>query len=95
MNYPPVTGMLAVTVTSANEEAAINVSLAVKELTKNCDSIVIGPSDAAVYKIKDIYYRKLYYKNNQNKKLTQIRAIIEEAFKEETFKECQVQFDFR
>lgn len=95
MNYPPVTGMLAVTVASANEEAAINVSLAVKELTKNCDSIVIGPSDAAVYKIKDIYYRKLYYKNNQNKKLTQIRAIIEEAFKEETFKECQVQFDFR
>ncbi len=95
MNYPPVTGMLSVTISSENEALAIDASLRVKELTKNCDSVVIGPSNAAIYKLKDVFYRKLYYKNNQNKKLTQIRDMIEKAFKDESYKECQVQFDFR
>ena len=95
MNYPPVTGMLSVTISSENEALAIDASLRVKELTKNCDSVVIGPSNAAIYKLKDVFYRKLYYKNNQNKKLTQIRDMIEKAFKDERYKECQVQFDFR
>ena len=95
MNYPPVTGMLSVTVASTDEEQAINASLYIKELTKDCKAMVIGPSNAAIYKLKDIFYRRLYYKCNQDKELTQIRTIIEKAMKKEEYKECQLQFDFR
>ncbi len=95
MNYPPVTGMLSVTIASADEDKAVNASLQIKELTKTCDSVVIGPSNAAIYKIKDVFYRRIYYKNNQYKKLTQIRDIIEKISTEDSFKECQIQFDFR
>ena len=95
MNYPPVTGMLSVTVSSPDEEQAINASLYIKEFTKDCKAMVIGPSNAAIYKLKDVFYRRLYYKSNQDKDLTQIRTMIEKAMKQEEYKECQVQFDFR
>lgn len=95
MNYPPVTGMLSVTIASPKEDSAIKASLHIKELTKACDCAVIGPSNATIYKLKDVFYRRIYYKNNQYKKLTQIRDIIEKSATEEAFKECQIQFDFR
>jgi primosomal protein N' (replication factor Y) len=95
MNYPPVTRMLCVTVASAKEDIAINASHDIKTLTDNGETVIIGPADAAIYKLKDQYYRKIYYKSNDYRKFTQIIDIIDRAVKEDSFSGCLIQYDIR
>jgi len=58
---------------------------------------IIGPADAAVYKINDIYNRVIYYKCRDYALLIQIKDIIENYLKcnVSCYKECHVVFDFR
>ena len=97
MNYPPVTGMMSVTVSSGDEEKAIEVSEKIKNKTLGFDVPVIGPANAAIYKIKDVYYRKLYYKNSDYKTLKIIREWLNFDMEnhENDYKGCTIQFDIR
>lgn len=95
MDYPPAMRMMSVTVSSENEEIAVAASNHIKDLTQNTISRIIGPANASIYRINDIYHRIIYYKDIENKHLTQIKDIIESALTEDVFKNCQVQFDFR
>ncbi len=95
MDYPPAMRMMSVTVSSSDEKRAVEASDYIKELTHINEVKVIGPANASIYRINDVFYRIIYYKAKENKHLTQIKDIIESALSGDIFKGCQVQFDFR
>ena len=95
MDYPPTMHMMSVTVSSESEETAVAASHHIKSITDTGNTRIIGPANASIYRINDVYYRIIYYKDKDNKHLTQIKDIIETALSENVFKGCQVQFDFR
>lgn len=100
MEYPPVCHMMSVKISSPNEGQAIALSLKLKEATLGADFLqmrIIGPSNASIYKIKDVFYRMIYYKHSDNESLIQMKDFIEQYVLEhpEEYKDCQIQFDFR
>ena len=99
MDYPPISHMMSIRVFSADENLAIELSGKIKELIGEGDGNlkVIGPANASIYRINDIFYRMLYCKHNDYEALTKIKDIIEQYMKqnEAEYKNCQIQFDFR
>lgn len=82
LKYPPVYNMMVVLLTSLAYE---DVSIASEELTKTIkNSIVddknvrvIGPSDATVTRIKDLYRRVIYVKTKDINQLENIRNLVD------------------
>lgn len=93
LDYPPVTNMLLIKLSSRYEkklEAAADL-IKLKE-----DGIkVFGPSNAALYKADDIYNKVIYVKSHDYEKLTQVKEYVEEFTKNlPEFKYVSIQFDF-
>ena len=98
MGYPPSNHMMAVRISCADADLATKLSDELYKLTSVDDKVnIIGPADAAVYKINDIYNRVIYYKCRDYALLIQIKDIIENYLKcnVSCYKECHVVFDFR
>lgn len=98
MGYPPSNHMMAVRISCADANLATKLSDELYKLTSVDDRVnIIGPADAAVYKINDIYNRVIYYKCKDYALLIQIKDIIENYLKRDVpcYKECHVVFDFR
>ncbi len=98
MGYPPSNHMMAVRISCADADLATKLSNELYKLTSVNDRVnIIGPADAAVYKINDIYNRVIYYKCRDYALLIQIKDIIENYLKCDMtcYKECRVVFDFR
>lgn len=98
MGYPPSNHMMAVRISCADADLATKLSDELYKLTSVDDRVnIIGPADAAVYKINDIYNRVIYYKCKDYALLIQIKDIIENYLKRDVpcYKECHVVFDFR
>lgn len=98
MGYPPSNHMMAVRISCADADLATKLSDELYKLTSVDDMVnIIGPADAAVYKINDIYNRVIYYKCKDYALLIQIKDIIENYLKCNVpcYKECHVVFDFR
>ena len=98
MGYPPSNHMMAVRISCADADLATKLSDELYKLTSVDDRVnIIGPADAAVYKINDIYNRVIYYKCKDYALLIQIKDIIENYLKcnVSCYKECHVVFDFR
>lgn len=98
MGYPPSNHMMAVRISCADANLATKLSNELYKLTSVDDKVnIIGPADAAVYKINDIYNRVIYYKCRDYALLIQIKDIIENYLKcnVSCYKECHVVFDFR
>ena len=98
MGYPPSNHMMAVRISCADADLATKLSDELYKLTSVDDMVnIIGPADAAVYKINDIYNRVIYYKCRDYALLIQIKDIIENYLKcnVSCYKECHVVFDFR
>lgn len=98
MGYPPSNHMMAVRISCADADLATKLSNELYKLTSVDDRVnIIGPADAAVYKINDIYNRVIYYKCRDYALLIQIKDIIENYLKcnVSCYKECHVVFDFR
>lgn len=98
MGYPPSNHMMAVRISCADADLATKLSDELYKLTSVDDRVnIIGPADAAVYKINDIYNRVIYYKCKDYALLIQIKDIIENYLKCDVpcYKECHVVFDFR
>ena len=97
MSYPPVSGMLAMLLQSADE------ALLEAEAEKIKTSIlemeipllrVTGPTPAVISKISDIYRRVIYLKHEDTSELYRVREMIDKAVKNETIhKEIRVDFD--
>lgn len=107
MDYPPVSNLMAVKVSSkyeknANDAAAWLLDFIKRQLEKDTDNTpenlprIIGPTRASVYKLNDIFSVLLYFKHKQYTVLTQIKDILEKYIKDngQDFKTISVQFDF-
>lgn len=99
--YPPVWNMLVILCTSAKEEAA---EACAKELAARIDAFwkketerlqVIGPADASIAKINDIYQKVIYLKTKEYDNLVRMKDQLEKEIKDNrSFKDTMVQFDF-
>lgn len=109
MNYPPAGHMLAVLVEGANEEQTEQYSerlaAALHDLTKemnhsskydiiNTAFSVIGPAEASIKKISDVYRRMIYVKSAEYNTLTMCKDRLEQYIETDAIKEIRVQLDF-
>lgn len=99
MGYPPVIQFMSCKIASMDEEKAVLLSEEIKKLTSafSDDTVIIGPGNAPVYKINDVFYRVIYYKNPSHDRLEEIKKSIDRYMDEheEFMKKCQIQYDFR
>ena len=99
MRYPPVWHMLVVLCASKEEAEAYACA---KELADTMEKVqadkklqMIGPADAAVAKVNDIYKKVLYFKHPDYGVLIQIKDKVEQLMEEkQEVRNVSVQFDF-
>ena len=97
LRYPPAAYMLVVLVASPKEEKANElVNRFAQLIMKQCEEIVlIGPSDAPVSKIKDIYRKLLYLKAVKEETLILAKDKMEDYFHNQVqTADILIQFDF-
>ncbi|MDW2796453.1 primosomal protein N' [Clostridium boliviensis] len=100
MKYPPASGLLTIQFSSRNEpvlgETAAAAGVFVTALGEPQDVQIIGPVEASVYKINDIYRKILYLKQENYDILIKIRDQMD-GFSEnhpELFEQVLIQYDF-
>ncbi len=103
MEYPPVYHMMAILMTSRDKSLLDEFAEWIKEgiegyLEENLDNEerlrLIGPADAGISKINDVY-RKVYYIKSENYgRLTHIKDFVENILYEEKYKNVTIQYDF-
>lgn len=88
MNYPPETGLLSIRFSGQEEElvakAAETIANKLTESGKYEGAVVIGPCNAGVYKVKDIYRKFIYIKHPSEAVLRKLRQEAAELLKQET-----------
>ncbi len=102
MRYPPCGHMLVMMTASADEMTAfLSMELLAKKVRQAQEKgklsglQLIGPADAAVAKVKDVYRRVLYFKHQEYGTLVQIKDVLEQFVnRHREFKNVSVQFDF-
>ena len=109
MNYPPVWNMLLVHVTSPDESECSSMAQQVYDIASQMISHtdenqslddrhliqLIGPADATIAKVNDIYRKVIYMKTSDYAALISIKDGIEQAVKADTaMKHANISFDF-
>lgn len=97
--YPPIRHMLAILFTSDRQELAIQASDQTAELLKGSNDTgcqIIGPADASIQKINDVYRRMLYVRHEHYDELIKVKDMIENFMeqKKKEFARCSIYFDF-
>ena len=98
--YPPVVSLMAIHLTSKDDKLLNDLATAIKELiSKSGVDIkslrIIGPADANISRINDVYRKVIYIKSREYEKLVKIKNYIETQFElMEERKKASVQFDF-
>lgn len=97
LQYPPVSNILGVLVFSENEESASKLAMIISEdIAEQYTSVtVLGPTDAPVAKVNDVYRKMVYGKCRDYSILCLVKDCIE-AFKEQDteYKDCGIDFEF-
>ena len=97
MRYPPIWHMLVILCASKDEKKAedgINRIFSLLKEKKDGVSL-IGPADATVAKINDIYRKVLYLKHADYAALVRVKDVVEEmTVTGELWKDVLVRFDF-
>ena len=103
MQYPPVAHMMAVLITSRERQAGKELGRQMTDLVKSerdkqsgDDPIlqVIGPTEAAVSKINDLYRHVFYVKHADYQTLVDIKDMLELFCEDKELKNLTVQYDF-
>ena len=99
--YPPVWNLLLIHIQSQNQYSN---DRAAEELFKCCEAYIkrldqkmqlVGPADAAVAKVNDIYRKVMYIKTREYDILVDIKDNIEKYVKDNpAYRNVSVQFDF-
>ena len=97
--YPPAGQLLAVLFTDTDkkrlDQVTDTLSQVIREKLKGKNVFVIGPCDAGIAKISDIYRKVLYMKSPEYALLIQAKEELEQAYaKQEGMKNTGVAFDF-
>lgn len=98
MLYPPVAHMMALLVLSADGLTgachARELADRVKKLFSDRKPAIIGPAEASVKKINDIYRFVFYIKHKEYQVLVEIKDALERFMEEMQWSPDSVQFDF-
>lgn len=99
MGYPPVEHMLAVLIVSRVQEDGEKLGekmaeLVRKEMEKVPGLRVIGPAEASIGKLSDLYRHTLYLRHGDYQVLVKAKDRLEHFCKEHEQREQTVQFDF-
>ncbi len=97
LHYPPVYELMCVCISSEKEMPLIELSdeLA-KKVREEMDVDVVGPAEAYIYRINNVYRRVIYIKSDVYNKLTEAAGILQKEFdtKTENAGDIDIQFDF-
>ena len=87
LSYPPVNNMVKINISSINEkllsERAGNIKALIQQYIQDNNTvkddkiIVLGPSNASIYKIKDIYTKQIYLRSSSFKALELIMDMLD------------------
>jgi len=99
LGYPPVEHMLVVLIVSREQEDGEKLGQKMAGLIKNeMEGIeglrVIGPAEASIGKLSDLYRHTLYLRHGDYQVLVEAKDRLERFCKEEEQREQTVQFDF-
>lgn len=96
MCYPPVWNLLLVAVTSPSEVQADACSATIGAWLRSqeMDLQVVGPAEAAIARVNDIYRRVIYIKSEDYEVLVHAKEGIEQLLAEQNWRQTGVQFDF-
>lgn len=96
MCYPPVWNLLLIAVTSPQEAEAEACSRRIGQwLQETWPQLrMIGPTEAAVAKMNDIYRRVIYLKSEDYESLVCAKNGLEELLSQGLWRQTSVQFDF-
>ena len=98
--YPPVVSLMAIHLTSKDDKLLNDLAVAIKELIGKAGVDIkllriIGPADANISRINDVYRKVIYIKSREYENLVKIKNYIETHFEiMEERKRSSVQFDF-
>ena len=90
LHYPPIVHLLAILISSDEETTLSEVSTALAAFIKNesmgtvlFDSFdIVGPTEASIYRINNIYRKVIYIKSEDNDRLVDISRKCDEKFAE-------------
>lgn len=101
MCYPPVWNLLVVLCASHRQETAAEGAEYLAEqinawITKSGRKVyVIGPADAQVGKVNDIYKKVIYFKTEEYETLVEIKDMAEKFTRDhKNYKDVMIQYDF-
>ncbi len=99
MGYPPVCHLLAVLMGGKDEGSLETAAFYLKEFALRASAgrqgRVIGPASPYVGKVKDEFRRLLYVKCEEEKKLIEIKGLMEQYIEiNDGFKSLRIQFDW-
>ncbi len=98
LRYPPMFHMLVVLCASKSEEEAAASAMRLTELIKERSEkgvFLIGPTDAAIAKVNDVYKKVIYLRAKDYNKLVEAKDFVEAQVKDNSFyKNTIIQFDF-
>lgn len=99
MGYPPVEHMLAVLILSRVQEEGEALGMEMTELVKRETGDVkrlrvIGPAEASIGKLSDVYRHVLYIRHSDYRTLVKCKDRLERFCRERTRARQTVQFDF-
>lgn len=98
--YPPVCSMMAIMMTSKDEKILAVLAEQIKGMVdtvaaKHEKLRVIGPADAGIARINDVYRKVIYVKHTEYEVLVAVKNLVEEKTEDmELLKRASVQFDF-
>ncbi len=98
MHYPPVWNLLVVSCAGADEEetgrAAGMIANRLKTMIPS-EILLVGPADASIAKINDIYRKVIYMKGEDYQALVSIKDALETFLREnKVFSHVTIQFNF-
>ena len=98
MGYPPVAHMMAVLVLSEEEQTgAEHAKMLVEHAKRQFEDkrpVIIGPTEAMIGKINDIYRCVFYIKHREYQVLTRIKDALEQTIHARQWNADSIQFDF-
>ena len=101
LSYPPVSNLLVVHVMGGQEPLVARTANLIAEKLKSAITksgrrvLVVGPADAAVAKVNDVYRKMVYMKAADYKTLVALKDALEQFGKKtNAFAKVTIQFDF-
>ncbi len=97
LSYPPCSHILGIQVSCENQKDAINQANILADLIKRTDNEIniMGPEDAYIGKLKDVYRRVIYLRDTDYRRLVYIKDVIDKFLLEQKqYRNTITWFDF-